>query len=92
MEVKLNEKEYQIVKNYRDGYDEETVKAKVTEYFSDFDYIFGDWAYGKLRLKGFYKKDNKKVTKINNIEDLDKYIKNNCAYNCKYFLLEKKQG
>ena len=38
------------------------------------------------------KKDNKKVTKINNIEDLDKYIKNNCAYNCKYFLLEKKQG
>ena len=44
MEVKLNEKEYQIVKNYRDGYDEETVKDKVTEYFSDFDYIFGDWA------------------------------------------------
>ena len=69
-----------------------TAISKATPKDFDFDYIFGDWAYGKLRLKGFYKKDNKKVTKINNIEDLDKYIKNNCAYNCKYFLLEKKQG
>ena len=89
MRVMLNDMEYEVVKNYRDGYDEETVKERVTDYFNEYDYIFGDWAYGKLRLKGFYKGDNKKVTKINNIEDLDKYIENNCAYDCKYFLLKK---
>lgn len=90
MKVKINDKDYEVIKNYRDGFEEESVNAKMTEYFDEFDYVFGDWAYGKLRLKGFYKKDNKKVTKINNIEDLDKYIKDNCAYDCKYFLLEKK--
>lgn len=90
MKVKLNNIEYEVVKNYRDGFDKESVEEKATEYFNEYDYIFGDWAYGKIRLKGFYKKDNKKVTKINNIEDLEKYIKDNCAYDCKYFLLEKK--
>lgn len=90
MKIKLNNLEYEVVKNYRDGFDKDSVEEKATEYFNEYDYIFGDWAYGKLRLKGFYKKDNKKVTKINNIEDLEKYIKDNCAYDCKYFLLEKK--
>ena len=89
MEVILNDITYKIVKNYREGFNEEEVKNRFTDYFEGYDYVFGDWAYGKLRLKGFYKKDNKKVSKINNSEDLDKYIKENCAYDCKYFLLEK---
>lgn len=90
MVIKINENTYEVIKNYREGFDEEAVIERVTEYFNDFDYIFGDWAYGKLRLKGFYKKDNKRVSNINNINDLEKYIKDNCAYDCKYFLLEKK--
>ncbi|MCH5167677.1 MAG: YutD family protein [Erysipelotrichales bacterium] len=90
MKIVLNDIEYELIKNYRDAYDEEAVKERITDYFNEYDYVFGDWAYGKLRLKGFYKNDNKKVTKINNIEDLDKYIKENCAFDCKYFLLEKK--
>ena len=88
--IKLNDIEYEVVKEYRDGFEEEPVVEKATDYFIDFDYIFGDWAYGKLRLKGFYKKDNKNVKDINNIEKLDNYIKENCAFDCKYFLLEKK--
>ena len=71
-------------------YDEETVKGLITDYFYDYDYIFGDWAYGKLRLKGFYKENNQEAKRINNIKYLDDYIKLNCAYDCKYFLLEKK--
>jgi uncharacterized protein YutD len=91
MEIVINEIKYKVVKNYREGFDEEEVKTRMTDYFEGYDYVFGDWAYGKLRLKGFYNKDNKKVNKINNIEDLDKYIKENCAYDCKYFLLEKEK-
>lgn len=90
MLVKINDNNYEVIKDHREGFDEEAIKERVTEYFNEFDYIFGDWAYGKLRLKGFYKNDNKKVSKINNIDDLEKYIKENCAYDCKYFLLEKK--
>lgn len=91
MEIVINEIKYKVVKNYREGFDEEEIKTRMTDYFEGYDYVFGDWAYGKLRLKGFYNKDNKKVNKINNIEDLDKYIKENCAYDCKYFLLEKEK-
>lgn len=89
MKIKIENYEYEIKKNYRDGFDEEAFKNRVTDYFYDYDYIFGDWAYGKLRLKGFYKTNNKKVSSINNIKDLDKYIQENCAYDCRYFLLEK---
>ncbi len=87
--ITLNEIEYEVVKDYREGYEEEPIVEKTTDYFMDFDYIFGDWAYGKLRLKGFYDKSNKNVKEINNIDGLEKYIENNCAYDCKYFLLKK---
>lgn len=90
MNVILNDQEYTLIKNYRDGFDLESVTERATEYFNEYDYIFGDWAYGKLRLKGFYNKGNKAVKNINNIEILDEYIEKNCAYGCRYFLLEKK--
>ena len=41
------------------AYDFESVVSKATDYFEPFDYIVGDWAYSKLRLKGFYNKTNK---------------------------------
>lgn len=89
MKIILNDIEYTVSMNYRDGFDQESIQEKATDYFNEFDYIFGDWAYGKVRLKGFYKSDNKKVKPMNDIKYLDKYIKNNCAYDCRYFLLEK---
>ena len=90
MEIIINDIEYVLKENHREGFDYEVVKEKATDYFNDYDYIFGDWAYNKLRLKGFYAETNKNVKKINNINTLEQYIKNNCAYGCRYFLLAKK--
>lgn len=81
--------EYKLIKDNKDCFNLEEVKAKVTEYFSDYDYIVGDWAYGKLRLKGFTKKSNKLNNSINDYDRIDSYVENNCAYGCKYFILEK---
>jgi len=89
VKVKVENIEYELIKDYRDGFDEQQFLERVTDYFYEFDYIFGDWAYGKLRLKGFYNKENKKVSNINNYDNIDDYIKNNCAFDCKYFVLEK---
>ena len=61
----------------------------MTDSFEEYDYILGDWAYGKLRLKGFCNKKNKIFKKINNYENIKDYIKNDCAYECKYFVLQK---
>ena len=69
--------------------DLEEVKNKLTDYFYPYDYIVGDWAYGKIRLKGFYDEKNKNCKEINNIKNVDNYIKNNCAYNCKHFIVKK---
>lgn len=89
MTIKAENNEYKLIKNYKDGFDEELFKEKYTSYFENYDYIVGDIAYSKLRLKGFNKKDNKNVNKINNYNNVEKYIKENCAYDCKYFILEK---
>lgn len=80
---------YEIIKDNRNGYNEEEFKNRYTDYFLDFDYVVGDWAYDKLRLKGFYNDDNDKAKDFNKISNLDKYLKNNCAYGCKYFVAKK---
>lgn len=88
-EIIINDVKYIVKKDYNDAIDVEEIKAKMTDYFLDFDYIVGDWSYSKLRLKGFYESNNKNVKDINNINNLDDYLTNYCAYGCKYFVLKK---
>lgn len=87
--VEIENNKYELVKDYKDAFDEEEFKNKYTSYFENYDYILGDIAYSKLRLKGFNKKNNKLYNKINDYKNVEKYIKENCAYDCKYFILEK---
>ena len=89
MEIELNNTKYELIKDYKEAFDKEEFLEKCTDYFYDYDYILGDWAYGKLRLKGFYESNNKKCTQINDIKNLKKYIKDNCAYDCRYFVIRK---
>lgn len=87
--MKIFDREYKLVKNYNEAFNEDEFIDKCTDYFKDFDYIVGDIAYGKLRLKGFNKKSNKSFKSINDYNNVDKYISENCAYGCKYFILER---
>ena len=85
----INEIEYEIVEDYKNGLDKEVIEEKLTEYFEPYDYIIGDWAYGKLRLKGFCEKSNSLYRPINDIACKDTYIQQECAYECRYFVLRK---
>lgn len=89
--INVENMEYELIVNYKDAFDEELFLNRCTDYFYDYDYIVGDIAYSKLRLKGFYNEDNKKAKKINNYKYLEDYLKKYCAVDCKYFVL-KKQG
>lgn len=87
--IKLEDNTYELIENYKDGYELESLKEKYTDYFYDYDYILGDWSYGKLRLKGFCDRTNKKCNRINDIKYKDNYLKGMCSYECRYFLLKK---
>lgn len=89
MNILIEDKKYELIKDYKNAFDLEEFKNKCTDYFYDYDYIVGDIAYGKLRLKGFYDEKNKKVNKINNYKNVDSYITNYCAVDCKYFIVKK---
>lgn len=89
MKITINDVTYEVVKNEKEAIDEEVLKEKITDYFDSFDYIVGDWAYGKIRLKGFNEKTNKNFKQLNDIKNVDEYINKYCAYGCKYFILKK---
>lgn len=84
----INDRKYYLLEDYKNGFEINIVSEKLTDYFSYFDYIVGDWSYGKLRLKGFCKKANNNRKEINDFNKKNQYIKNHCAYDCKYFVLE----
>ncbi len=85
----INDKYYELIKNYNDGFDFTEVESKLTDYFDDYDYVFGDWSYGKLRLKGYFESNSPKRKEHNDIKIMDEYLKENCAYGCRHFLLKK---
>ena len=89
MIIEVENVKYKVIKDYRDAFDKDMFLSKYTSFFEPYDYLVGDIAYSKLRLKGFALEGNKVLNKINNYKNVDKYIKENCAYDCRYFILEK---
>ena len=83
MKINIRGVLYEVVKDFGDTVKEINFDEIVT------DYIVGDWAYNKVRLKGFYNSNHKYRKEHNDIKNVDKYIKNNCAYGCKHFILKK---
>lgn len=87
--VVINGVNYEVIRNDGDCLDVSEIEEKITDYFDSYDYIFGDFAYEKVRLKGYYDSDNKNANKINDIKYLDDYIRDYCSYGSKVFLLKK---
>ena len=87
--VEVENNKYEIVKDYKNAFELESFLNHYTDFFEDYDYIVGDIAYGKLRLKGFYDSKNKKTKNINNYDNVSKYLKEDCAADCRYFILKK---
>ena len=86
--IVINDIEYEIIRNDKDCINKKGLEEKITDYFDEYDYIMGDFAYDKVRLKGYYNSDNKMAKKINDIKYLDDYIENYCSYGARIFLLK----
>ena len=88
--ILLEDNEYELIKDHKNGFDMTKVTDSFTDYFSEYDYVLGDWAYRKYRLKGFCEKKNKLIKELNDYSTIDTYISENCAYDCRYFIIKKK--
>lgn len=87
--IEIGNNTYEIIENVKDAVNVDLLKDKITEFYDEYDYVVGDWAYGKLRLKGFNDKTNKNYNKINDASQIKAYIRDYCAYGCKYFILKR---
>ncbi|HEY4553673.1 MAG TPA: YutD family protein [Bacillaceae bacterium] len=87
--IAINNQEYELVKEFRDGFNEEAFRSRYSDILSKYDYIVGDWGYGQLRLKGFFSDQNQKASYDTKIGTLQEYILEYCNFGCAYFVLKK---
>ncbi|MGE8207564.1 YutD family protein [Heyndrickxia sp. NPDC080065] len=87
--ININNQTYEIIKDFRDGYNEEAFRNRFSDILSRYDYIVGDWGYGQLRLKGFFDDENPKATFDSKISTLTEYLYEYCNFGCAYFVAKK---
>lgn len=87
--IKLSNHDYRLIENYKDAFDLEQMEERYSDYLLKYDYIVGDIAFQKLRLRGFFEDYRKNVPidmKISNLED---YLVEFCSFGSPYFVLER---
>ncbi|AWB45912.1 DUF1027 domain-containing protein [Paenibacillus sp. CAA11] len=87
--IQVNGKHYEVVKDYKNGWNPEAFKQRYSDVLERYDYIIGDWGYNQLRLKGFYKDTHPKATRDTAVSGITDYINEYCNFGCAYFVLQK---
>ncbi|MGX7109422.1 YutD family protein [Facklamia miroungae] len=85
----IEDQEYKLIINYQEAFDYDAFYTRYQDLFAKYDYIVGDWAFGQLRLRGFYQIGTPKVAYDQRIETLEDYINEYCNFGAKYFVIGK---
>lgn len=88
----IGERQYRIAVDYREGFDAERLGERFSEVLSRYDYIVGDWGYDQLRLKGFFRAEDRKSNPEQRIDTLEDYLYEYCNFGCAYFVIERVGG
>lgn len=83
----LNGHRYELVKNYRGGFDPEAFANRFSMVLTKYEYIVGDWGYDQLRLRGFYALKRLRVDRGRKIDTLEDYLYESCNFGCAYFVV-----
>lgn len=87
--IRIHSHTYELVTNYKNGWNQEVFRERYSDILSKYDYIVGDWGYGQLRLKGFFTDRNPKAKRDSRISQLEEYLHEYCNFGCAYFVLRK---
>lgn len=85
----IGKDQYKVITDFRDALDIDQLSERYIDYLNVFDYIVGDIASEKLRLRGFYDEHRKNVREDQWISHLDEYIIEYCNFGASYFVLER---
>lgn len=88
----IGSRKYQLVTNYREGFNAERLGERFSEVLAKYDYIVGDWGYEQLRLKGFFDVNNRKSLPDQRIDTLEDYLYEFCNFGCAYFVIQRIGG
>ncbi len=87
--VTINNISYELMDEYREGFNEQAFKERYAEILNKYDYIVGDWGYNQLRLRGFFEDSSQRATYDTRISTLSEYLYEFCNFGCAYFVLKK---
>lgn len=87
--LKLSQVDYRIIENYKEAFDLEQMEGRYSDYLLKYDYIVGDIAYQKLRLRGFFDNHRQGVPIDMKIANLEDYLVEYCSFGSPYFVLER---
>ncbi|WP_213183224.1 YutD family protein [Enterococcus lactis] len=88
----VGERHYRLVSDYREGFNAEKLGERYSDVLARYDYIVGDWGYEQLRLKGFFRADNRRAHPDQRIDSLEDYLYEYCNFGCAYFVIERIGG
>ncbi|HHU18721.1 MAG TPA: YutD family protein [Bacilli bacterium] len=88
-EVVVEGQVYQLVENYKSGFDKKVFTERYSDILAKYDFIVGDWGYDQLRLKGFFDDQNPKATFDTKVAAIDDYLLEYCNFGCAYFIVKR---
>ncbi|WP_204437521.1 YutD family protein [Amphibacillus cookii] len=89
LEVEVEGQTYQVVENFKDGFQEKAFVERFSDILTKYDFIVGDWGYEQLRLKGFFDDQNTKASFDTKASTIDDYLYEYCNFGCAYFIVKR---
>ena len=83
--IEFDDKQFELIKDYREAFNEEEFKKKYIEALDKYDVIVGDVSSNILRLKGF----TTHPSKNNHVSTIPDYLNESCNYNTPYFIVKR---
>ncbi|MCQ2569942.1 MAG: YutD family protein [Limosilactobacillus sp.] len=83
----INGHQYELVQEYRDGFEAEKLADRFSSVLTKYDYIVGDWGHTQLRLRGFFAPDNPLYEPMKGMELIPQYLQEECNFGCAFFIL-----
>ncbi|WP_461219633.1 YutD family protein [Lapidilactobacillus salsurivasis] len=87
--LEIGSRRYQLLANYRDGFEPERLGQRFEPILGKYDYIVGDWGFDQLRLRGFYVDENRNANRDQVISSLEDYLIEFCNFGCAFFVIQR---